>query len=492
MENKNALILGCGASGVASAKFLAKRGFTITLLDTRENPQGLPNLKESIPEVQFFGGAMDVKHLEGKNLVVISPGLSPTTSPAAKIVAEAKEKGIDVIGEIELFARELAYLKETQNYVPKIVGITGTNGKTTTTTLVGLMAKQAGLSVAVAGNIGTNAVTELDCALEANQLPSVWVLELSSFQLETTSSLKCDAAAYLNLTQDHIDWHGSFESYAAAKNRIFSEGTIRVLNRDDACSMKAKKEDVTCYTFGSSAPSTAAEWGICAEHNLEWLSFFPPVKVGVKRHRSLLLSDEPDVVTPLIPTGALKIRGQHNVMNALAALALCKAIGVSIPASLKVLTTYCGESHRVQSVLSVNGIEFIDDSKGTNVGATIAALTGLGRHGEKSSIILGGDGKGQDFSPLKETLAKYASHITLIGRDADLIEKAIAGINVPTVNVGFKFDEAIDIAFKGAKQGEAVLLSPACASWDMFKNYAERAKRFKAKAVEIQKYAESH
>lgn len=484
---KKALVLGCGASGLASVRFLKRWGFDVAVGDTREAPSTLETLKAEFPEVSFTGGALPESLLEGVDCVVMSPGLSPEHSLAANLVKSAREKGIEVIGEIELFARELLALKEKKGYDPKVIAITGTNGKTTTTRLTGLMVAADKKTVCVAGNIGPNAVTELDKLLEKDELPEYWVLELSSFQLATTYSLKPAAAAFLNLTQDHVDWHGSMAEYEAAKRKIFATGTIRVLNRDDAASMRAKEEGVEVRTFGVSEPKSSGEYGLTKEDGFVWLSKMPvTVSVTGRRRTSLLLAPDPVERQLLMPAESLKIRGQHNAMNALAAIALCEATGVRLSSALKALAAFEGEAHRVQFVLKTEkGVEFIDDSKGTNVGATCAALVGLGANGQKCSLILGGDAKGQDFADIAPAVASYARHVVLIGRDAGMIRPAIQNLGIPVSEAGFDFEKAIEIAYAAAHEGDAVLLSPACASWDMFKNYAERSARFITKAREI-------
>jgi len=480
-----ALVLGCGSSGLASVRFLRRRGWQVALADTREAPASLSQLQTEFPEVPFTGGALPEGLVSDIDMLVMSPGLSLEHSLASPLVKKARELGKDIVGEIELFARELKHLKEQRGYSPKLVGITGTNGKTTTTRLVGLMAAQAGLKVCVAGNIGPNAVSELDRLLEEENLPELWVLELSSFQLATTTSLELDAAAFLNLTQDHVDWHGSMAEYEQAKRRIFSATTVRVLNRDDAVTLRSAEGEVPVRTFGVSAPKNPGEYGLTQADGLSWLSMMPAV-FGKSRHRSLLLSDDPVSLQCMMPVDALKIRGQHNAMNALAALALSDAVGIAQKASLRALANFAGESHRVQLVLrTVTGVEFIDDSKGTNVGATVAALRGLGANGQKCSIILGGDSKGQDFSAIAEAIEQHARQVVLIGRDADRIAPVLENGSVPVLRAGFDFEKAVDLAYAACREGDAVLLSPACASWDMFKNYAERSARFIARAKEI-------
>ncbi len=483
---KKALVLGAGASGLASVRFLKRRGWDVSVADTRQEPPGSLTLKKEFPDVSFTGGDLPTSLTDESDMVVLSPGLSPEHSLVSPLVAAAKEKGKEIVGEIELFARELARLKEEKHYEPKILAITGTNGKTTTTRLAGLMVAEDKKSVCVAGNIGPNAVSELDRLLDEDNLPDYWVLELSSFQLATTTSLKADAAAFLNLTQDHVDWHGSMAEYEAAKLRIFSENTIRVLNRDDKASMRAKVEGVQVRTFGVSEPKEPGEYGLTNDGGLSWLCELPATREVGARRRSLLLAPDPVEKRLLMPVASLKIRGQHNAMNALAAIALVEATGVNLSSALRALSQFAGESHRVQFVLKTNrGVEFIDDSKGTNVGATCAALIGLGASGQKCSLILGGDAKGQSFEDIAEAVAAYARHVVLIGRDAKLIEPALANTGVPVTNAGFDFEKAIDLAYAAAQETDAVLLSPACASWDMFKNYAERAARFIAKAKEI-------
>ena len=364
-----------------------------------------------------------------------------------------------------------------------MVAVTGTNGKTTTTVLTSKMAA-ASRSTVVAGNIGPSALMELDRHLQDNTLPDVWVLELSSFQLQTTTSLNCTAAAFLNLTEDHVDWHGSMAAYEAAKTKIFSDRTLRVLNRDDEACMRAFMPE-NSVSFGDSAPEADGQWGIVSEEGVEWLARKARPAVQWKSEKKAALFGETSSLELLMPVEALRIRGRHNAMNALAALALIEAVGLPLGAALQVLKTYEGEAHRVQPVLSVNGIEFIDDSKGTNVGAVKAALEGLGKSGRRVSIILGGDGKGQDFSPLAKALAQYADYAVLIGRDADKIKEGVAASGICLENAGTDFEAAVQMAFDHAPEGGVVLLSPACASWDMFANYAERSSRFVTKAKEI-------
>lgn len=470
-ENKKlVLVLGLGASGDAVARFLSDRDYLIRVFDTREKPGRLTKAREDIASLEFFGGALPEveKLLDGVAFVVISPGLSLEHSAVTPVVQAAREKGIEVIGEIEVFARELQKLKEEKGYDPIVIGITGTNGKTTTTMLTGEIAKEAGLRVCVAGNVGPNAVSELDKWKKTGVLPEVWVLELSSFQLETTNSLRCHSAALLNVTEDHIDWHGSMQKYTEAKYRIFSPQTKRILNREDPLSMAASEgaDSKLVHSFGADAPQKGNDWGLLSVGALSWLS--------------ARLSGSED--TLLIPDNALRIRGIHNKMNALAASALAFTAGIGLEHIRSALRNYRGEPHRVQSVLTSSGIEYVDDSKGTNVGATIAALSVFDPG--KVIIILGGDGKGQDFSPLVPVVQKYAKAAVFIGTDGKKIHDMVEH---PGLKTGFadSMQQAVRLCRGFASEGDTILLSPACASWDTFIDYADRARQFTEAAQEI-------
>lgn len=467
---KKVMIVGLGASGEACARFLLKRDFEVIATDTRENPPKLAQLQD-LPGFRFVSMSQAKQALYDAQLLVMSPGLSPFFSEAAPLVMQAQGAGIDVIGEIEVFARELAHLKQTRGYSPKIIGITGTNGKTTTTVLTSKMCEAAGLRTCAAGNIGPNAVTELDKALESDQLPDVWVLELSSFQLQTTHTLTCDAATILNITQDHLDWHGGQEAYIAAKARVFSEKTVRVLNRDDEKSM-AFAQGRWC-SFGADEPERVNDWGLTVSDGLTWLSCQQDDSIRLSSRTTL----ENTCLQRVMPQSALLIKGRHNAMNAMAALALTQAIGVDLAAALRALSVYAGEAHRVQYVMTVDGVDYIDDSKGTNVGATVAALQGLGADGKKMVVILGGDGKGQDFTPIAQAMSEYARAALTIGMDGDAIASVLSGCGI-TVQKQESLEAAVKTAATLAQPGDVVLLSPACASWDMFRNYAHRSEVF--------------
>jgi UDP-N-acetylmuramoylalanine--D-glutamate ligase len=484
LASQTVLVLGLGASGLAMARALAEGGAAVRVADTRAEPPMAARLRAELPQAHFTGGDLDPRLLDGATLLALSPGLSPTHSAAAPLVAAAKKAGIDTVGEIELFARALAGLRAERGYAPRVVGVTGTNGKTTTARLAGLLIGSAGRSVAVAGNIAPPALDELRERLHANRLPDAWVLELSSFQLATTRTLACDAATVLNVTQDHLDWHGTFEAYVKAKARIFGPRTVQVLNRDDPLVAAMAKKSAAVVTFRLQPPAQPDEYGLLTEGGVTWLAYAEDLAHGHRRRRSEgepQFAAEPIFVHRLMPAEALAIRGRHNAGNALAALALARAIGCPLAPMLHALRGYRGEPHRVQRIATVGGVHYFDDSKGTNVGATVAALDGLGAEGLRLVVILGGDGKGQDFAPLAAPLARVARAAVLIGRDAPAIEQAIGAAPYPVLHAG-SLPQAVELAAGAARAGDAVLLSPACASLDMFRNYEHRAEVF-AEAV---------
>ena len=481
-EGKSALVLGLGESGLAMAQWLARCGARVRVADTRTEPQRLFALRQAVPNAEFVGGEFGETLLEGMDFVAVSPGLAPERE-LAQLAPAARARGIPLWGEIELFAQALAHLRLARAYTPKVIAITGTNGKTTVTSLTGLLCRRAGLSTRVAGNISPAALDVLRECLDGDELPQAWVLELSSFQLHTTFSLQADAATVLNLTQDHLDWHGSMDAYAADKARIFGADTVRVLNRNDAIVMRMQAVDTPTTTFGTDEPSDPNSFGLVNERGVLWLA------------NAVALDDEPprklkkgEVAPPLevsvnrlMPADALKIRGLHNAANALAALALCRACGLPLAPLLHGLREYAGEPHRVELVAHIDGVDFYDDSKGTNVGATVAALEGLGKAfaGDDQQIVLiaGGDGKGQDFAPLAGPSSRYVRAVLLIGRDAPSVRAAIEPTGVPVFDLP-GLPEAVRRAAGLARPGDSVLLSPACASLDMFTNYAHRAQVF--------------
>jgi len=378
-------------------------------------------------------------------------------------------------------------------YTPAVLAITGTNGKTTVTSLTAQLIEHAGKSVAVAGNIGPTLLDTLAAHIDADTLPQVWVLELSSFQLEGVQGFEPTAATVLNITQDHLDWHGDMASYAGAKARIFGQKGLMVLNRDDAAVMamlppptrvKLQKPVLRAHlTFGADLPQRPGDFGIERINGMAWLVRAHEADETQKRKRGAA-QQEDIYIQRLMPADALRIRGQHNALNALAALALAVSAGCPMGPMLYGLREYRGEPHRVEPVAIIDGVEFFDDSKGTNVGATAAALLGLGVD-RKVIVILGGEGKGQDFSPLADPVQRFARAVVLIGRDAPVIESALADTGVPLLHAP-DMDEAVATAARRAHAGDAVLLSPACASFDMFKDYAHRAEVFRAAVEALQ------
>ena len=491
-HGKQALVLGLGESGLAMARWLARQGAALRVADTRAAPERLAALRASVPGARFVAGPLNALLLDGIDFIAVSPGLSPQRE-LAELIPAAKAKDIPLWGEIELFAQALKQLNDERAYRPKLIAITGTNGKTTVTSLVGLLCERAGLRVRVAGNISPAALDvlmELLDAPEASEqdgslagLPEIWVLELSSFQLHTTFTLQADVATVLNLSQDHLDWHGDMASYARDKARIFGPGTVRVLNRDDAGVMQMADPDALSVTFGANAPVAAGCLGLQNERSVLWLALaVAEEQIEPKRRKN---APEPALapctIQRLMPVDALKIRGLHNATNALAALALCRAIGLPLAPLLHGLREYHGEPHRVELVAAINGVEYYDDSKGTNVGATAAAIDGLGKSfggaDQRVLLIAGGEGKGQDFSPLLAPCARHARAVLLIGRDGPLLRAALAPSGVELIDCA-TLELAVQRAASLARSGDCVLLSPACASFDMFDNYGHRAHVF--------------
>ncbi len=382
-----------------------------------------------------------------------------------------------------------------KGYEPAVLAVTGTNGKTTVTALTGQLVARAGKTVAVAGNIGPTLLDTLAAHIDAGTLPDVWVLELSSFQLDGVQGFEPTAATVLNVTQDHLDWHGDMAAYAAAKARIFGSKSIVVLNREDEAVMAMKPAPIklakgqaprSIVTFGAGMPLRPGDYGIERVHGMAWLVRALEADETQKRKRGAAIEEEEIHIQRLMPADALRIRGRHNALNALAALALATAAGCQLGPMLYGLREYRGEPHRVEPVTMVDEVEFFDDSKGTNVGATVAALSGLGEE-RRVVVILGGDGKGQDFAPLAAPVRQYARAAVLIGRDAPLIEAALASTGVSLAHAA-SMEDAVKLAAGRAHPGDAVLLSPACASFDMFKDYAHRAAVF---CEAVQDWAES-
>lgn len=485
------LVLGLGESGLAIARWCARHGCRLRIADTREAPPHLAALQAEGIDAEFVGGAFTPALLDGGvEIVGLSPGLSPLEPALAALLAAAHERGVAVWGELEFFAQALRALG-TSGYQPKVLAITGTNGKTTTTSLTGLLCQRSGKKVAVAGNISPAMLDRLASAIDDTALPDVWVLELSSFQLETARTFAPDAAAILNITQDHLDWHGSFDAYAQAKGRIFGATTTRVLNRDDAAVMKfapvaGAADAPRTVTFGLNEPTQDGDYGLSRDNGIAWLveavDRDAPDEATTTRRRKRDAAHTPDIAQKrLMPADALRIRGLHNAANALAAFALARAIDLPAAPLLHALREYRGEAHRVEVIATIDDVDYVDDSKGTNVGATVAALDGLA---QKIVLIAGGDGKGQDFAPLVAPVARWCRAVMLIGRDAPAIRDTLAETGVPLVDHA-TLEGAVHAAADLAEPGDAVLLSPACASLDMFTNYAHRAEVFRAAVDEI-------
>ena len=563
LQGQHVLILGLGASGLAMARWCAHAGADVTVADTRETPPQLATLQAEWPAVRFVPGPFEASLVEGTAVRAVfrSPGLAPEV--VAPVVNAARNMGLWQGGELSLFAAGLEDLKARFGYAPQVLAITGTNGKTTVTSLTGQLVARAGKTVKVAGNIGptlldtlTEAMAQAQVQVEqeaaeraaaelenpdqlseppsvttaqetvnpaqpqlepesetadtdesldslhgetvaaqplavppavqdpmARALPQVWVLELSSFQLDSSEGFEPTAATVLNISQDHLDWHGSMAAYAAAKARIFGAQALMVLNREDAQVMAMRPEPVRVklqkpveragVLFGSDMPQRPGDFGIEVTHGMTWL--VRALEADETRRRRKDATEELHIQR-LMPADALRIRGRHNAVNALAALALASSAGCALGPMLYGLREYRGEPHRVEPVAIIHEVEFFDDSKGTNVGATVAALQGLGAD-RRVVVILGGEGKGQDFSPLAEPVKRFARGVVLIGRDAPVIREALKGADV-AMHDATDMHAAVAQAAAIARSGDAVLMSPACASFDMFENYGHRAKVF--------------
>ncbi len=626
LKDQHVLILGLGVSGLAMARWCARCGARVTVADTRDAPPSLDALRAEVPSANFIAGPFTPALIDGTDVraVFVSPGLAPAAT--APVTGAARAVGLWTGGELDLFARALADLKDSRGYAPKVLAITGTNGKTTVTSLCGVLLERAGKRVAVAGNIGpalldtlalqlaalpeadaaaeievaraieeaareaaeakekaeaaarvaesarkaavkagvedlladesvdepgeepadepledsldepaeeeddassglqadadssaapaeaatpeTSAVASPVLALGNRVLPEVWVLELSSFQLDGVQGFEPTAAVVLNLTQDHLDWHGDMAAYGAAKQRVFGTRGLMLLNREDAAvagmrpaivkaprGEKAFNREVA--TFGTDMPTRPGDWGLETTGGMTWLVRAMEADETRKRGRrpsaakalsqaasAEIYTDEDELhIQRLMPADALRIRGRHNAANALAALALTTTTGAALGPMLYGLRDYRGEPHRMEPVGLVDGIEYFDDSKGTNVGATVAALQGLGAE-RRVVVIQGGEGKGQDFSPLAEPVRRFARAVVLIGRDAPLIRAALEGTGVQMTDEA-DMHAAVMRATERAQGGDAVLLSPACASFDMFDNYSHRGRMFRDAVTQI-------
>jgi len=449
LTGRHALVLGMGISGLSMARWLTHMGAQVRAADTRHAPPCARQLASELPQVEIRTGPLREASFREVDLIAISPGL-PVSEP---LVADAAARGIEVIGDIELFARALGKVAPHA----RVLAITGSNGKSTVTEMTGMMCKAAGQRTVVAGNIGLPVLDALLAvereAAAGRDLPQMFVLELSSFQLETTYSLDAQVAACLNLSEDHLDRYASMEDYARAKSRIFRGGGVQVLNRQDRWTQGMALSGRRVLTFGLNAPASERDWGLIDGDGDTWLA-----QGGQK----------------LMAVSSLRVTGLHNAANALAALALTRAADLPYEPLLRALAGFEGLPHRVQRIAEIDGVVFFDDSKGTNVGATVAALNGMR---QRVVLIAGGDGKGQDFGPLKPAVAGRARAVVLIGRDRERIAEALAGSGVPLLRAA-DMDEAARLSFEQAGDGDAVLLSPACASFDMFRNYEHRAQAF--------------
>jgi len=484
------LILGLGETGLAAARWCLRHDVALRIADTRPAPAGLEALSnetEGALDLRLGDAALEPTVLQGVTRIVLSPGLCPFEEPLAAFLQQAREQGAEIIGEIELFALALADLAQ-RDYHPKVLAVTGTNGKTTVTAMARRLAEAGGFSAVAAGNISPPALTALRDALDNDALPDVWVLELSSFQLESTHSLRCDAAVVLNLSQDHLDWHGSMQAYTQAKARLFTHASIAIVNRDDplVMAMVGGLQIPEVRSFGRSQPEYEGDLGLEDSHGIEWLVSVPlrepePMPAAGRRKSREVPQRHTGIAQRLMPADALRLRGRHNALNALAALALVQTVGGGLAPMLHALREYEGEPHRCEFLRSIGGVDFVNDSKGTNVGATVAALEGMGR---PVVLIAGGLGKGQDFSPLAQAIRRFAKAVVLMGQDAPLIRAALGESPLALSEVA-SMEEAVRAAMSHARAGDVVLLSPACASMDMFRNYMERGHCFVDAVAEL-------
>ena len=446
-KDRKVLVLGLGDTGLSMARWLHRGGARVSVADTRSQPPRAPSLAAELPNVPVKTGAFNASLLSGIDAIAISPGVDSRAAP----IAEAVGRGVEAVGDIELFAegvKDIARRRSVER--PQVLAITGSNGKSTVTAMTGEAVRAAGRSTIVAGNIGLPVLDALEAIESGEPLPDTFVLELSSFQLETTRTLNADAATVLNVTEDHLDRYDGMEQYAAAKARIFAGGGVQILNRQDTRSMQMALPGRHVVTFGLDAPR-APHWGI---------------------RESMLAHGTQEVLA----IADLPVAGLHNAANALAALALGEALGLPVESMLPGLQQFRGLPHRLEKVAEVRGVTFYDDSKGTNVGATVAALNGMS---VPVVLIAGGDGKGQAFAPLRAAVATHARAVVLIGRDAEAIAQALAGVEVDILRAA-SLEEAVERALDASRPGDAVLLSPACASYDMFRSYVHRGEVFTA------------
>jgi UDP-N-acetylmuramoylalanine--D-glutamate ligase len=530
LKGQQVLVLGLGESGQAMVRWCLRHGALVRAWDSRQDSPHLTALKSQHPQVDIRSDALSEPFLNGVQRIFKSPGLAPNDGRIAPAMQWAAQHRVPVQGELSLFSEALSDLKEEIQYSPKVLAITGTNGKTTTTSMTRHLIDRVGLRVVEAGNIGPTMLDTLSQGLDLEgavkphpasakqalelqvverlpldtpqaqdetsrsasfqHLPEVWVLELSSFQLHEIQGFDPSAAVVLNISEDHLDWHGTINAYAQDKARIYGDSAVMVVNQDEplvTAMIPASKPGVGRFAkpvhrqvvrFGLSAPTRPGDFGLVTENAVAWLVRALPNEEPVSRSRSAPL-DEPVHLQRLLPVDAMRVRGRHNASNAMAALALATAIGCPLGPILYGLRDYGGEPHRVEYVATVQGIEAFDDSKGTNVGATLAAVNGLSqeRPHSKLVLILGGEGKGQNFTPLIEPLRRCARAVALIGREAPGLSQLLEKTGL-TLACHDTLQAATRWAFSQAQTGDAVLLSPACASLDMFTNYVHRAEVF--------------
>jgi UDP-N-acetylmuramoylalanine--D-glutamate ligase len=491
--NAHVLVIGLGESGLACARWLLRKGAKVTVIDTRDTPPMAAKLLQAASEIsgaserlEIHGGVVapfESRWIEGVDFVVPSPGLSPHAKhqgPAADLLAAASATGCKLIAELDLFewaihhaahasgqtdqGRDLALPLE----LPKVLAITGTNGKTTTTQMTVALLRRAGIDAQEAGNISPSLLDAVMQCEDQSRFPEVWVLELSSFQLALAAHFHPTAAALLNITEDHLDWHLDMQDYIDAKMRVFgigidpgTSGVMRILSRDGLPRADGPRNDGSSrpITFGTDVPVSPGDLGLI-EEGITWMC----LRDAIDEER----------IHRLMPADALRVRGRHNALNALAALALCRTITPALAPLLHGLREFQGAAHRMQWVGNIQGIDFVNDSKGTNVGATAAGLLGLGL---PSVLIAGGDGKGQEFAPLIQPIRAHAKAVVTIGRDGPAIAEIARQAGVPT-QAAASMEQAVRMAFELAKPNAVVMLSPACASFDMFDNYAARGRAF--------------
>ena len=444
LNHRRVLVLGLGTTGLSAARWATRQGAQVAVADTRADPPCAAQLRAELPQIRLTTGPIGEATLAGAQTIIISPGLAKDQPP----IRAAVEAGAELVGDVELFARALPPRQ-------RLVAITGSNGKTTVTALTAQLLRGTGLVAATVGNIGEPVLDALSAYEQGAPWPDVLVTELSSFQLETTASLRPVAATVLNVTENHLDRYVDLDAYAAAKARIFLNGGAQILNRDDPRSLAMRRPGRSVQTFGGGVPTGKHEWGLVEREGRPWLA-----------HGDSLL----------IAADELALVGRHNTFNALAALALASTVSAVDPGMLRALAAFQGLPHRMERVTDIADVLYVNDSKATTVAATLAALEGLAR---PAVLIAGGDGKGQDFAPLKPAVEARCRAVILLGRDAPAIAAALAGATV-AVEFAPALETAVARAIAHARPGDAVLLSPACASLDMFRDYIERGERFKA------------